>query len=257
MSKSSPSARLYVTQPLQADALITLEKAQAHYLATVLRQKQGAIIALFNGQDGEWWGEVTSLDRKSATIQLFKQARPQTNEPDIWLCFAPIKFGRIDFLVQKATELGVSALIPVKTARTIVSRINPERLEANIIEASEQSERITLPQLREYNDLEILLAEWPKDRLLLHADEAGTGAPAIECLQELRKEDGSLPPLGILIGPEGGFHDKERQLIASRTYTRAISLGPRVLRADTAALAALTATMLFHPDWSTGRPSFA
>ena len=195
MSQKRPTARLYLTDRLHAGGMLLLNKAQSHYLASVLRQKEGGVIAVFNGVDGEWLGEITQIDRKSASIRLAEQLRPQEDEPDIWLCFAPIKFGRIDFLAQKATELGASALVPVKTGRTIVSRVNDERLEANAIEAAEQSERLTVPTLHDYVEFEQLLAEWPKERHLIFADEMGSGLPILQAVTPLYQvKDGETPP---------------------------------------------------------------
>lgn len=242
-----PNARLYLDQPLHQGALIVIPKEQAHYLGTVLRQKAGNIVALFNGRDGEWWAEIQQLDRKSAMLQLTHHARPQTPEPDIWLCFAPIKFGRIDFLAEKVTELGASALLPVQTERTVVSRVNDERLQAHLIEAAEQSERLTVPVLRPYQTLEKLLAEWPDqsgERLLLYGDETGKGQPPTALGDTLAGK-----PLAILVGPEGGFSPKELELLRHCRFAHALSLGPRILRADTAALAALSTVMAVAGHW--------
>jgi len=247
MNSPQPNARLYVDQPLHEGALIVIEKAQAHYLATVLRQKQGNRVALFNGRDGEWWGVLHQMDRKGASIQLERQSRPQAPEPDIWLCFAPIKFGRIDYMVEKVTELGASALLPVQTERTVVSRLYDERLQAHMVEAAEQSERLSLPELRPYQKLEQLLAGWPQQaagRVLLYGDETGKGQPPVALAEKLADK-----PLAILIGPEGGFTPKELELLRHCPFTQALHLGPRILRADTAALAALSCVMALAGHW--------
>lgn len=246
-----PVPRLYVDHPLQHGTLISLGKPQAHYLATVLRLKSGDAVALFNGRDGEWHGALATLDRKGAAVRLQTQFRPQSAEPDVWLLFAPIKLGRIDFLVEKATELGAARLCPVQTRRTVVTRVNEARLRAHIVEAAEQSERLTLPQLAPYASLEKTLAEWPADRLLLYADETGGGLPPLELLPAL-----STGKLAVLIGPEGGFAPEELEILRRLPFASPMSLGPRVLRADTAALAALTCVMATHGDWRDGRPAF-
>jgi 16S rRNA (uracil1498-N3)-methyltransferase len=237
-------ARLYVAYPLHENAVVTLEKPQAHYLASVLRLKAGGEILLFNGQDGEWRGRLIAIDRKSATVGHLQQTRPQAEEPDIHLYFAPIKFGRIDFLVQKVTELGASLIQPVRTERTIVTRLNEERLAANAREAAEQSERLTLPDVQPYKNLTQALKDLPQERTLLYGDEMGRGQVPARLLPEVQGRK-----LAILIGPEGGFSPAEFQQLQEHPQSKALSLGPRILRADTAALAALTAAMIFCGDW--------
>jgi 16S rRNA (uracil1498-N3)-methyltransferase len=234
MKSYTPQIRLYVSDDLGAGAVIALPKTQAHYLQTVMRCKAGDAILLFNGRDGEWQAEITLLQKNGGEVQVTGQTRPQAAEPDLWLCFAPIKFGRIDYLVEKATELGVSQLYPVQTARTVVSRINGERLRAHAVEAAEQSERLSVPELMPYQKLTALLADWPKERLLFYGDETGGGKPLRTLLPQIQQTQYAL-----LIGPEGGFAPEELALLKQCPFAQAISLGPRILRADTAALAGL------------------
>ena len=251
MKNSTPKARLFVEIALIADQLITLNNDQSHYLAKVMRAKLGDKIALFNGQNGEWLAEITLVDKKATELKLTEQRRPQEKEPDIWLCFAPVKYGKIDFLAQKATELGVSKLMPVETKRTIVNRVKHERLTANAMEAAEQSERLTVPEVSPMQSFDRLLSDWPQDRLLIVADETGGGEPPLEMLPVLRESR-----LALLIGPEGGFAPEELKRLSLLPGVRRMSLGPRILRADTAALAALTCIQALCGDWRDGTPAF-
>jgi 16S rRNA (uracil1498-N3)-methyltransferase len=230
--------------PLAIGAVVMLDKPQSHYLATVMRQKDGAEIAVFNGRDGEFWGKLHGVGSKYLQITLTHHARAPEAERDVWLLFAPIKLGHGEFLVQKATELGAAALLPVRTERTIVSRINPERLAANIREAAEQSERLSLPSLHAYQSLTEALRHWDAERLLIYGDETHAGQSPMQLLPPLTNSK-----LAILIGPEGGFTPKELELLRSLPFTRALSLGKRILRADTAALAALTCVMACRGEW--------
>jgi 16S rRNA (uracil1498-N3)-methyltransferase len=244
MTQPHPNARLFVPDLLAQRVMIALSKPQSHYLCSVMRQKDGASIALFNGKDGEWWGKLSGAGSKYVQVTCEHQARPQAAEPDVWLLFAPIKFGKIDFLVQKVTELGAAALYPVQTARTVVSRLNDDRLEANAIEAAEQSERLTIPQIHDYQPLQKMLANWPADRLLIYGDETHQGKPPAELLPPLKGQK-----LALLVGSEGGFSPEELAQLRKMPSAHAMSLGPRILRADTAALAALTCVMAFCGEW--------
>ena len=189
---------------------------------------------MFNGRDGEWRARIDTIGKGWASLQLTEQSLPQPVEPDIWLLFAPIKRGRVDFLVQKATELGVSILLPTTTRRTVVERINLVRLGTTAAEAAEQCRRLSVPELRPVQSLEKVLASWPEERRLLFCDGAG-GPPAIEAMT------GQEPaPWAILIGPEGGFDPDESQALRERPFVVPMSLGPRILRAETAAVAALS-----------------
>lgn len=236
--------RLYVSAPLAAQCPVTLDAAQSHYLGTVMRLKAGDDVALFNGQDGEWQARLTNLGRKGATAEPFTLNRPQRAEPDLWLLAAPLKKDRTDWLVEKAAELGVSVVWPVQTARTNAARINPDRLTARMIEAAEQCERLTLPRLLPLTPLERVLEQWDPARALVFLDEGGA-PPLLEVAQ-------SLPPgpLAVLIGPEGGFDAQERQHIHSLPYAHPAALGPRLLRAETAALSAVSLMQATRGDWS-------
>jgi 16S rRNA (uracil1498-N3)-methyltransferase len=232
--------RLYVDRALSEGASIILEGPQAHYLAAVMRLGAGDRVKLFDDRTGEWLAMIEESGRKRVTLRVGERLREREAVPDLWLLFAPIKRGRIDWLIEKATELGVARLVPVITRRTIVERINRERLLAHAVEAAEQCERTALPELAEAEKLDPLLAGWPAGRALLFADEAGGTALA---------EAAASGPAAILIGPEGGFTDEEREAIRSVPAACAVSLGPRILRADTAAVAALSVWMAAAGDW--------
>jgi 16S rRNA (uracil1498-N3)-methyltransferase len=242
------ATRLYSDAALAAGSSVALDEAQVHYLRHVLRLAPGARIALFNGRDGEWWGEIASLGKQSGGVRLTERRRAPHAEPDLWLLFAPVKRARIDFLVEKATELGVSELRPVMTERTMVERVNLDRLRAHCREAAEQTERLTLPILRAPAALTQALTDWPPGRRLLLCDETGTG-PAIA--DRLAREQPG--PWAVLIGPEGGFSDSELDGLHKLPFVCAVSLGPRVLRADTAAISALSVLQAFLGDWRAGR----
>ena len=222
--------RLYIEDEL-APGSLTLGGAQANYLANVLRLRAGAGVKLFDDRTGEWLAILMDVAKKSVNLVVGERLRPREEVPDLWLLFAPIKRGRIDWLVEKATELGVDRLIPVNTARTVVDRLNLDRLRAHAIEAAEQCERTALPALEEPTRLKALLERWNEGRTLYFADEAG-GVPMTEAARP--------GPAAILIGPEGGFTDEERAMIRAHSAACAITLGPRILRADTAALAAIS-----------------
>ena len=226
--------RLFVDRPLVAGQGIELGADQTHYLKSVLRLAPGAAIALFNGKDGEWVARIEGFSRGSSALVIELQSRAQVPDADLWLLFAPIKRARIDFLVEKATELGVSALYPVMTRHTMVERVNLARLAANAIEAAEQSERLTVPHIHAPLPLDRLLGEWDGARRLVLCDETRTAPPIATALAPMG--DG---PLAVLIGPEGGFAEDELDALRKLPFVCPVSLGPRVLRADTAALAGL------------------
>lgn len=226
-------------------ATITLPRESSHYLIEVMRMQAGDAIAVFDGANGEWEAMIDDPHRKQARLTAQRQLRPQETVPDLWLLFAPIKHGRIDFIVEKACELGVAHVKPVITQRTIVNRVPVDRLNANMVEAAEQCGRTALPSLAEPVQLDKLLANWPQDRTLLFCDETG-GTPILEALQE--KPRGT--PAAILIGPEGGFTDTEREMIRAIPTALPLSLGPRILRADTAAVAAISLWQATQGDWA-------
>ncbi|MGE4217896.1 MAG: 16S rRNA (uracil(1498)-N(3))-methyltransferase [Alphaproteobacteria bacterium] len=243
-------ARLHVTAALAAGGTMELGREQAHYLRNVLRLGPGAAVALFNGRDGEWRARVQEGGKGRAVLAVEAQTRPQDAPPDLWLAFAPIKRARLDFLVEKAVELGVARLMPVITRHTDVSRVNLDRLVANATEAAEQCERMTLPVVDAPVPLERLLAGWPADRRLLVCAEAGAAAPVATVLSDT----GAGNSYGMLIGPEGGFAMGELDALRKLAFVTPISLGPRILRAETAALAALACWQALLGDWGTRPP---
>ncbi len=227
--------RLYIEAPLGAGLIVDLDPARSHYLRDVLRREAGAGVLLFNGREGEWQGSTERLGKGTARIALERQTRRQQASPDLWLVFAPIKRDRIDVLAEKATELGCRCLWPIFTQHTAVSRVNAGRLRAHAIEAAEQTERLDVPEIRTPAKLDELLANWSPDRRLLVCAEFGQVAPIAQAL-------GRLPPgdaYAVMTGPEGGFARSELDALGKLPFVTAVGLGPRVLRADTAALAAL------------------
>ncbi len=242
------SIRLFVDSDLTPGAHVALSREQSHYLSNVMRQKEGATVHVFNGRDGEWQAIIDTVSKRDVTLKAEVQAQSQETEPDLWLAFAPIKKARLDFIAQKATELGVSRMVPVMTRRTIVDRVKTDRMVANAIEAAEQCERLTVPTIGEVAKLEQLLNTWPQDRYLMFCDEDLSGKPAHTALSEVATKD-DRSAWGILIGPEGGFDDTERQMIRSHPNCVTVSLGPRVLRADTAAMAAISLWQSAIGDW--------
>ena len=249
---ASGKARLYVEESLGSGVQITLGKDQSHYLVTVLRMGEGARVLLFNGRDGEWAAHISEPYRKACVLELTEQTRPQEPLPDIWLLFAPVKRARLDFIAQKATEMGAAVIQPVLTERTIATRLKDERFQANAVEAAEQCGLVAVPELRGAEKLSALLSRWEEvapDRLILFCDEnEGPGATRA-ALERLAAEGKRAAPLAILIGPEGGFSPQERAALRARQDTLAISLGPRIMRADTAAIAALAVVGLMLGDW--------
>lgn len=244
LTEPGGKVRLHVEAALGRNARVTPSVEQAHYLLHVMRAKSGERVSLFNGRDGEWRAEIAEVSKRSCTLVCDAQTAPQTQAPDLWLVFAPIKKTPSDYLAQKATELGVRVLQPVFTRRTIVTRVNLERMRANAIEAAEQSARTDVPETREPLPLEKLLANWPRERKLLFCDEAGDAPTIADALKSTRNE-----PWAILTGPEGGFDPKERELIRAVFSVVPVTLGQRILRADTAALAALAVWQSLAGDW--------
>jgi 16S rRNA (uracil1498-N3)-methyltransferase len=236
--KSLP--RLYVREALGDGATVELDQAQANYLGNVLRLGEGGELLIFDGQSGEWLARISDASRKRMTLAVERQTRGPEAVPDLWLAFAPVKRAQTDWLVEKATELGAARLVPVITERTIVDRVKIERLKAIAIEAAEQCGRTRLPQLAEPLPLARFLEYRDADRTLYFADESGGDAASSAFVPG---------PAVILTGPEGGFTEGERTLIHSQPRTVPISLGPRILRAETAALAAVTIYMALAGDW--------
>jgi len=237
--KSLP--RLFVRAALAEGAMVELDAAQANYLGNVLRMGTGAQLLVFDGSSGEWLARISAAAKKRMTLTIERRTREVEEVPDVWLAFAPIKRAQTDWLVEKATELGAARLLPVITQRTIAERVKLERLEAIAIEAAEQCGRTRLPHIANPVSLAQFLADRDGERSLYFADESG-GDVAIQAI--------SSGPAIILTGPEGGFTDEERALIRAAPNSVAISLGPRILRAETAALAALAAWMAVAGDWT-------
>ena len=235
--KSTP--RLYVEQPLDAGAGVMLEGNPAHYLTRVMRKGEGDPVLVFDGRNGEWLARIAQAGKKRLALAVEHQTKPQEVVPDITLAFAPIKKGRIEFLVEKAVELGAARLQPVLTQRSVVDKINHDKIRAHIVEAAEQCGRTALADIAPPMKLDAFLKSRAPDVPLYFCDEEG-GAPALEAFD--------APPATLLVGPEGGFTDEERAAIRAAPGATAISLGPRILRAETAALAALTAFMA-RADW--------
>ncbi len=234
------TARLFVDHDLHAGSEVRIDSDRVHYLRHVLRLERGAPVDLFNGREGEWRSRLVAVAKGYATLAVERQLRPQTSEPDLWLVFAPVKRTRIDAIAEKATELGVSALLPVVTQHTAVERVNIERLQAIAIEAAEQCERLSVPRVMPPVAFGKLLAEWPPQRRLLVCAEAGDAAPIAQALHGVARE--GLPGIAswaVMIGPEGGFARSELDALAKLPFVMPVGLGPRILRADTAALAAL------------------
>lgn len=247
---ASAKCRLYVDAPLAAEAEVVPAPEQTHYLLNVLRLKPGDAVALFNGRDGEWSSQITDMTKKTCCLTVERQSRPQRHGPDLWFLFAPIKRARFDFVVEKATELGAHRIQPVFTRRTAVARVNLERLGAHAIEAAEQCGRLDLPEVAEAQRLDAVLDAWPAGRRLMLADESGAAPPALHALIEARTDSpGGVGPWAVLIGPEGGFAPEELARLKRLSGVLPISLGPRILRAETAGIAALALWQAILGDW--------
>jgi 16S rRNA (uracil1498-N3)-methyltransferase len=240
--------RLHVEAGLASGGSVELETGQAHYLCSVLRLGRGAAVAGFNAADGEWLCRIAEVGKNRVWLTVEHQLRVPEPNADLWLLFAPIKRGRLDWLVEKATELGASALLPVRTARTRSERLNLERLRAHAVEAAEQSERLSVPELHPPEALDRVLSAWPAERPLMVCDESGSGEPISEAASRL-----AAGPLALLVGPEGGFDQTELDALAKLSFVTRIGLGPRVLRAETAAVAALAVFQAIAGDWRRAR----
>ena len=233
--------RLHVDQPLAQGQAVALSQDQANYLVGVMRLAVGDAVLLFNGSDGEWRATLATAGKRGAVALCQARTRPLHLPPDLWLLFAPIKKARTDFIVEKAVELGVARILPVQTRHTNSERIRQDRLQAHATEAAEQCGATFVPDVADLQPLDRLLANWPGDRRLYWCDETALGQPA------------TLPPAtgpaAILIGPEGGFSTEEAAKLRSRANVTPLSLGPRILRADTAAVAAITLWQAASGDW--------
>ncbi|MCE8508694.1 16S rRNA (uracil(1498)-N(3))-methyltransferase [Ruegeria pomeroyi] len=240
----SAKIRLYVEHPLAPGQPVPMSRDQAHYLFGVMRLDVGAAVALFNGRDGEWLAQVTEAGKRGGTLVCETQTRPLQLPPDLWLLFAPIKKARTDFIVEKAAEMGAARIVPVQTDFTNSERIRQDRLQAHAIEAAEQCGGTYVPEVTDLQKLSRLLDTWPADRQLMFCDEAEAGS-ALRLASEARNK-----PWAILIGPEGGFSEAERKRLHAMEQSHIVSLGPRILRADTAAVAAMTLWQQALGDWA-------
>jgi 16S rRNA (uracil1498-N3)-methyltransferase len=236
--------RLFLESDLKAGAIIPCSRDQANYLRNVLRLSAGDEVLVFNGQDGEWRARIAEADKRSCTLQPVEQIRPQQTGPDLDYLFAPLKRARLDYMVQKATEMGVARLRPVLTRHTIAERVNLDRMRANVIEAAEQCGVLRLPEVREPDRLERIVANWDESRPLIFCDEGAGVKDPVATLSVVPRG-----PVAALVGPEGGFSAEERALLLAKPYAVRLSLGPRVLRADTAAVAALALVNAVIGDW--------
>jgi 16S rRNA (uracil1498-N3)-methyltransferase len=236
--------RMFVEAPLSVGASVACTPEQANYLVNVMRLAAGAEILVFNGRDGEWRARLAEVGKRRCSLECLALVRPQQDGPDVHYVFAPLKHARLDYMVQKATELGVAHLQPVLTRRTVAARVNLERMQANAIEAAEQCGVLRVPTVGEPVKLETLLTNWDAGRRLIFGDESAEVASPLAALAGM-----ASGPLAVLIGPEGGFDPVERTLLLEKSYATAISLGPRVMRADTAAVAALALVNAALGDW--------
>lgn len=234
--------RLCVDQPLGQGQTVPLERAQAHYLTVVMRLAEGAVVSLFNGRDGEWDARIAEAGKRGCLLVCERQTRAQDVPPDLWLLFAPIKKARTDFIVEKAVEMGAARILPVQTDFTNSERVRQDRLQAHAIEAAEQCGGVFVPPVEELQKLGRLLDHWPDERQLMFCDETRLG-------QEHGLAGAGPGPWAILIGPEGGFSPAERARLTALPQARPVALGPRILRADTAAVAAMTLWQHMLGDW--------
>ncbi|WP_051341561.1 16S rRNA (uracil(1498)-N(3))-methyltransferase [Azospirillum halopraeferens] len=242
-----PKIRLYVDGPLATGQAVGLDHERAHYLRHVMRRDRGDAIAVFNGRDGEWRATIDGFGKGWCSLTVDGRLRAQTAAPDLWLLFAPLKRGRIDTVAEKASELGASRIWPVFTRRTDPHRVNLDRLRANAVEAAEQCERLTVPELAEPVPLDRALAGWPADRVLFFCAESGSAIPVAEAVRAH-----ATRPAAFLVGPEGGFDTRELDAIRNLPFVVPVGLGPRILRADTAAFAALACWQALAGDWAAG-----
>lgn len=235
--------RLYIPQPLAQNQEITLDERQSHYLTGVMKLKAGDTLNCFDNQSGEYGCVITQVSKKSCVLQIISHDKPYRQAPDIWLLFAPVKKDNTDFIIQKATELGVRKIIPVITRRTISERVRTDRFAAQAIEAAEQCRRTDIPEIADAVKLDDVLAKWDKSRVLYYMDETLHG-------EAVGKVFADAPaPCAVLVGPEGGFAPEELQQLRSLSYARGVCLGPRILRAETAVAAALSCWQSLSGDW--------
>jgi 16S rRNA (uracil1498-N3)-methyltransferase len=235
--------RIYIDAVLQIGGVIACTLEQAHYLVNVLRIKKGDEVYVFNGRDGEFCTIVASLGKKECLLEVKSLYKKFAKSPDVWLLFAPLKKDNTDLVAEKATELGASKIVPVITEYTNAAKVRPERLQTQIIEAAEQSRRQDIPELAEVDTLQHILQNWPSERTLFYLDETGGGSEVAKVFKNSRG------PAALLVGPEGGFSEKELEILQKCKYTCAITLGKRILRAETAVMAALACWQALCGDW--------
>ena len=235
--------RIAADAPLQKGATITLSEAQAHYVTSVLRQKEGAVLRLFHSESGEYEAVIHTIYKRGCDVRVGEQTRVAKRSPDFWLCFAPVKGGRTETIIEKATELGARVIQPVLTKRCVVDKINIERMFMIAREAAEQCERLDIPEIRPLVPFEQFLANWPKDRPLFYGDESGNSESIKEALK------GSITQSASLTGPEGGFTDEEFAQLGHVGFAKGVGLGPRILRSDTANITLCALVMQHFGDW--------
>ncbi len=242
--KNSPLVRIYVESDLSLQGSIELLEGDFHYLIHVMRKQTGQELVVFNGRDGEWLGRIDAISKRSLTVELTLKLRGQGTQTDIWVVFAPPRGGRLETIIEKTTELGVSRLLPVLTKRSVVDKINLEKCHLQAKEAAEQCERLSVPDIAPLTSLDLLLAQWDPSRLLLVCDETGRGDMINSILHDSKGK-----PAALLIGPEGGFAEEELQKLSLAPFVRRVTMGPRILRVDTAAIAALVCWQACIGDW--------
>ncbi len=242
-----PLARLFVDHPLAPDGGLSLDGNQSHYLKDVLRLSTNDQILLFNGQHGEWQADITAINRKSVAVTINTQTRPQSAGNGPRLVFAPVKKSNTDFIIEKATELGAGRLSPVMTAFTDTNRANLSRFRANAIEAAEQCGRLDVPAIDPPVKLQVLMDEWPADDPVVVADESGSGMPILDVMRTIAARPVRAP--AFVIGPQGGFSESELVFLRGLSFVSCVDLGPRILRAETAAVAVLTCWQAACGDW--------
>ncbi len=245
--KKNIKPRLFAKQLLQEGILWQPDDAQTHYLLNVLRLRLEDEIKVFDGQSGEYIGQICDIGKKSCSIKILQKIREMSHCPDVWLLFAPVKKDKTDFIIAGATELGVAKILPVMTERTIAERVKKERFEAQVIEAAEQCRRLDIPQILEPQPIKKLLQSWPQERILYFMDETGNGGDIQTVFQKATSAGAA-----VLVGPEGGFSEAELQLLRSASFAKGVSMGKRILRAETAVLSALACWQAICGDWIEG-----
>jgi 16S rRNA (uracil1498-N3)-methyltransferase len=244
-----PKTRLFVEHSLAESSQVILGEDAAHYVRDVLRMKPANTLAIFNGSDGEWLAAIDEIRKKEVVIVCQSLLRPQILSPDVWLLAAPLKASKHEDVAVKATELGMSTFVPVFTQFSVAGKVNEARIARLLSEASEQCERMDVPKLKQAQKLLEILGEWPEDRVLFYADESGGGENIVQLPHTI------VPAWALLVGPEGGFSTEELKLLKSLQFARGICLGPRILKADTASIAALACLMAHYGDWN-AKPAF-